>query len=329
MTAAAAIIGAGWRTPLGAEVGPVVDRLLAGAVAKAPLTRFPAATYPLQRAAVVAGEPTRSKHARFLRRMALHAIDATGVALAAAARVGVVPGPRVGLYAAVGGLRAHWDDIMAALVRQHDDGIDAWARGLGQIHPFWMLRHLSNNTHALLATDTGARGDGATFGGASAGGQALSAAIRALAAGAVDGAVVVAYDSLLEPETLVELGLREGADVVPGEAAAAVVLARPAGAHAAHPRLRAATGADGSRGRPADRTVAEVVARVTADHRDPGAPPSPLDVVAAMGQLGAATAVVQAIALAELLGRGAHGPHALATATGAPGLASAVLVELP
>lgn len=326
---AAAIVGAGWRTPLGADVGSAVDRLLAGDSAAAPLTRVPAATYLLQRAATVAGEPTRSRHARFLRRMALHAIDASGEALAAAAQVGVVPGPRVGLYAAVGGLRAHWDDLMAALVRQQDDGADAWARGLGQIHPFWMLRHLSNNTHALLAADTGARGDGATFGGATAGGQALSAAIRALAAGAIEAAVVVAYDSLLEPESLVELGAREGADVVPGEAAAARVLVRLEGAHAGLPRLRAATGADGSRGRPADRTVAAAVARLTGDPADPAAPPWPLDVARAMGQLGAATAVVQATALAEVLGRGGHGSRAFATATGAPGLASAVLVELP
>ena len=323
---AAAIVGVGWRTPLGRDVAGAVDRLLAGDVAAAPLTRIPAASYQLRRAAVVADEPARSKHARFLRRMALHAIDAAGEALTAAAAAGVVTGPRVGLYAAVGGLRAHWDDIMAALARQRDDGADAWARGLGTIHPFWMLRHLSNNAHALLAADSGARGDGATFGGASAGAQALAAAIRALAAGAVDAAIVVAYDSLLEPETLVELGAREGDDVVPGEAAAALVLVAaddPRGA--GRVRVRAATGADGERGRPADRTVAAAVDRVTVGV----AAATPLDVVGAMGELGAAASPVQAIALAELIGRGGHGARAAATATGAPGLVGAIVVELP
>ena len=150
--ARAAIVGAGWRTPLGNDIAATVDRVLAGDEAAAPITRFPAATYQIQRGATVASAPARSKHARFLSRMALHAIDAAGVALAEAAQLGVVPGPRMGIYAAVGGLRAHWDDIMAALVRQDDSGADAWARGLGQIHPFWMLRHLSNNAHALLAT---------------------------------------------------------------------------------------------------------------------------------------------------------------------------------
>ncbi len=324
MIARAAIVGAGWRTPLGHDRAAVVDRLLAGDRAAAPLTRFPSASYVLQRAATVATEPGRSKHARFLRRMALHALDAAGEALAAAATVGVVPGPRLGIFAAVGGLRAHWDDIMAALVRQQADGEGAWARGLGQIHPFWMLRHLSTNAHALLATDTGARGDGATFGGASASGQAVAAAGRALAVGAVDAALVLAYDSLLDPETLVELGAREGEAAVPGEGAAAIVLVAaddPRGAGRA--RVAAATAADEARGRPEPRTLAAAIERLGGQ-----GVASPLDVAAAMGELGAAATLIQTIALTELVGRGLY-TCTLATATGAPGLASAVIVEAP
>jgi hypothetical protein len=328
VTATAAIVGTAWRTPLGHDLVDVLNRMLAGEDAARPLTRIPAATYQLQRAATVEREPARSKHARFLRRMALHAMDAAGEALATAAQRDVVPGPRMGLYAAVGGLRAHWDDIMAALVRQQDDGADAWARGLGQIHPFWMLRHLSNNTHALIATDTGARGDGATFGGATAGAQALAAAARALAAGAVDAALVIAYDTLLEPETLVELGAREGERAVPGEAAAAMVLVAaddPRGA--GRRRLAAATAADGSRGRPADRTVAAAVARLTDPARR--CDDAIVDVEATQGQLGAATSVVQAIALDLLVGIPGRPVCRIATATGAPGLAAAVRVGRP
>lgn len=326
---AAAIVASAWRTPLGSDVGRAVDRVQAGERAAAALTRVPRGTYVVQQAAVVGGEPARSKHGRFLGRMALHALDAAGEALAAAAPHDVVPGPRMGLYTAVGGLRAHWDDIMGALVRQADDGADAWARGLGAIHPFWMLRHLSNNAHALLAMDAGARGDGATFGGATASGQALAAAIRALAAGATDAALVVAYDSLLDPETLVELGAREGDAIVPGEAAAALVLVRAEDARAARaPRVRAATAADGSRGHPHARTIDHARARIDGDARAAPAVAA-LDVVAAMGDLGAATAAVQAIALAHLLPRGDRGPCALATSRGAPGLAAAVLGEVP
>lgn len=328
MIAPAALVGAAWRTPLGHERAAVLERLLAGDSAVAPLTRVPAASYVLQRAAAVAAEPARSKHARFLRRMACHALDAAGAALAEAAELGVVPGPRMGVFAAVGGLRAHWDDIMAALVEQRDDGDGAWARGLGRIHPFWMLRHLSNNAHALCAADTGARGDGATFGGGTAGAQALAAAGRALAAGALDAALILAYDTLLEPETLVELGAREGDAVVPGEAAASLVLVAGHDPRAAgRARVRCATAADGARGRPHDDTLAAAVARALA-HRLPTSPTPLAALTDAMGELGAATAPVQAIALAELAARD-PARHGLATATAAPGLASAVHVELP
>src|SRR4029077_1731 len=109
------------------------------------------------------------------------------------------------------------------------------------LHPFWMLQHLSNNAHALAAEELGARGDGLTLAGANAGAEALAAASAALAVGAVDAALVVAYDTLLEPETLIELAGRggyagvasppgpygaAGGGVASGEAAAGVLLER-------------------------------------------------------------------------------------------------------
>ena len=98
--------------------------------------------------------------------------------------------------------------MMPALARQEPDGARAWERGLHLLHPFWMLQHLSNNAHALAATELGALGDGLLLAGANAGAQALGAAARALACRAIDAAIVVAYDTLLEPETLVELANR-------------------------------------------------------------------------------------------------------------------------
>src|SRR4029077_17320164 len=116
--------------------------------------------------------------------------------------------------------RAHWDDMMPALARQTipgdgdidgtADGAQLWERGLKLLHPFWMLQHLSNNAHALSAAELGARGDGLTLARANAGAEALAAASAALEVGAVDAALVVAYDTLLEPETLVELATRGG-----------------------------------------------------------------------------------------------------------------------
>jgi 3-oxoacyl-[acyl-carrier-protein] synthase I len=339
----AAVTGWAWRTPLGVTVDDAVARLLAGERAAQPNPRFPAASYACTLAAAVPAEPRPSRHRKFLRRMGLLAVEAAAEALAMA---GVGGGDRLGLFFGYGGLRAHWDDFMPALARQEPDAADAWARGLKLLHPFWMLHHLSNNAHALLAIDLGARGDGLTLGGANAGAQALAAAERALAAGSVDAALVVAYDSLVEPETLVELGARgaataagladlaapydeRAAGFVPGEAAAALVLARDGG----FGRVTALDAADGSPGEPAPALLAELAARLAArgapvvdgaaigrqafDDAERAAlagvvgPGAPLTAtLAATGHVGGAAAVVQAIALLATLRRGVVAPVA-------------------
>jgi 3-oxoacyl-(acyl-carrier-protein) synthase len=383
---AAAITGVALRTPLGNDLQRAADRLLAGERAACRNTRFPVDSYECQWAAPVAGEPAPTKHKRFLRRMGLFAIEAATEALA---QSGLKGGPRLGLFCGYGGLRAHWNDMMAGLAGQRPDGVGAWERGLKDIHPFWMLKHLSNNAHALLAADIGARGEGVTFGGANAAAQAIASATRALAAGAVDAAVVVAYDSFLEPETLVEQAARgalvksdapmapydRGAcGAIPGEAAAAIVLERDAGDRA-WATIAAAAGADGNRGEPAVATIESVVRRVFAHQSiidGAGRATPPLDdaeraaiarvtgsgarlicTVAATGQTGGAGPLVRAMLVAECLRRGTlppiaglrranEGPlipviehqstslkEAIVVHTGAPGLASAVRVEVP
>jgi 3-oxoacyl-[acyl-carrier-protein] synthase II len=375
----AAIAGWAWRTPLGRTIDEAMARLLAGERATVAGPACPAA-------APLPGEPARSRHARFLRRMGLFGLE---VAHEALARSGVAGGPRVGLFAGVGGLRAHWDDMMAALADQRDDGERAWERGLRDVHPYWMLRHLSNNAHALASVDLGLRGEGATYGGATGGAQALAAAARALEDGAIDAALVVAYDSLLEPETLVELAARRAiaeaatpaapydeaaAGFVPGEAAAALVLVRAGDAAAPLALVEAQGTADGAGAEPGAAAIARAAARLaegagvvdgaarawpeldTAERAalaEAVAPGTPLVAIsAAMGQLGAAACVVQAIALAEALRRGALPPIAglarpaagplapvvragptaarvaLGISTGAPGLVGAVRVEV-
>lgn len=237
---AIAIAGYAWRVPKAIGPNPF------------------ASSYRLQRVARIEQAPARSRNERFLRRMGLYGMEVAHEAFAAA---GIPAGPRYGFFTGVGGLRAHWDDMLAALANQDDSGADAWERGLKDVHPYWMLRHLSNNVHALASAELALRGEGATFGGADGGAQAIAGARRAIADGAVDAALVVAYDSLLEPETLVELGEREAPDFVPGEAAAAIVLV-PASVDGGARPLRLAS-----------------VDRITP----------------VMGHLGAATAVVQAI----------------------------------
>jgi 3-oxoacyl-[acyl-carrier-protein] synthase II len=335
-----AITGWAVRTPLGGTVEQLTDRLLAGDRAAQRNTRFPSDTYACRLAALIADPPRPSPHSRVLRRMGLFALEVGHEALAQAR---CATGPRLGLFSAMGGLRAHWNDIMPALAEQRPDLSDCWNRGFKNLHPFWMLQHLSNNAHALLAQDIGARGDGVTFSGSNAGAQALASAARALEDGAVDVAVVIAYDSLIEPETIVEMAARgdlatcdledlaapydeAASGMVPGEAAAALVLERPAQAGSrARSYLAAADGADGQNQQPRIETVVRTAAalangdrlvdgcacgRPAADadevrglERVLATPVRVIAIQAATGLLGAATAAVQAIALSSLLRR--------------------------
>lgn len=337
----AAITAWAWRTPLGNTIDGVMARLHAGERAAQPNPHFPAGTYACKLAAAIPDPPERSPHARILRRMGLHGFAAGRDALLAS---GVSRGPRLGLFAAVGGLRAHWDEIMTALAGQRDDLVDSWERGFKRLHPLWMLRHLSNNTHALLAQDLDCRGEGATYGGASAGAQALAAAIRALADRAIDAALVVAHDSLIEPEALVDMAARgvvatcglhelaapyhaQSRGFVPGEAAAALVL-EPCDAAEGRvlAMLQARETADGSKDLPEPATVAALARALHAGDTivdgaaqalaawDAGERRALADIMGAdallgavqsgLGQLGAAASLVQAICLAEMLRRG-------------------------
>ena len=386
-----AIVGQAWRTSLGRTIDGAIEQLLGGK--RAAIASPRAAGYACAVVAPITDEPVKSRQARFLRRMGLFGLEVAQEAFAAA-NLGL-DGDRIGLFAGVGGLRAHWDDMLKALANQAEDGADAWARGLRDIHPYWMLRHLSNNVHAISAMELGLRGEGATYGGATGGAQAIAAAARALMAGAIDAALVVAYDSLLEPETLVELGARRAATLetepskiapaydaraagcVPGEAAAALVLVRADQAPGAL-RVIATDGADGEREEPSSHAIARTLrsllsrddalaaidgaARAWPD-RDAAeravlgeliATTTPLTAItSSFGQLGAATSVIQTIALGALLCAGRlpaiagldepvpgalvpvtavrsfDGRVAIGLSSGAPGLCATVRVERP
>ncbi len=401
MTDAAAITAWAWRTPLGSG-DLVMPRLLLGERAARPNARFDTSSYAASLGCAILQPPQTNRNRRFLRRMGCYAVEVAREAYAAwqerqGAQAGDVGDPagepdgeRIGLFFGYGGLRAHWDELMPAFAGQNADGEGAWQRGLTLLHPHWMLQHLSNNAHAVAAQELGARGEGATFGGANAGAQALSAALRSLAAGAVDVALVVAYDSLNEPETLVELAERHllnchGGDYaapydlaaqgfVPGEAAAALVLQRRADAKQPLGVVQARDGADGENGLAHCATLARLAASLAqAGDAVDGAgmaqvgydlaerealalavgADAPLTCVSsALGHCGAATAVVQSIALLQCLQQqilapiaglqhaspgplqavlDAHhfvGQAAIGLSTGTPGLAGVIRVAL-
>ncbi|MBL0217266.1 MAG: hypothetical protein IPQ07_25735 [Myxococcales bacterium] len=325
-----AMIARAWRTPLGHSIEAAMARLYAGERAA---SLDPRAGYTCTTIAPLLMQPAASRQARFLGRMGLFGLEVATEALAAS---GIVGGPRIGVFCGVGGLRAHWEDMMAAFAGQTDDGQRMWERGLKDVHPYWMLRHLSNNVHALASAALGLRGEGATFGGGNAGAQAMAAASRALWDGALDAALVIAYDSLLEPETLVELGARrsathapvaglvapyaaDAAGFVPGEAAAAIVLVREATAPHAWIDVRDGAGSEPDVTTTLARCAADLGAGATmiagAARAWPELDREERELIAALvapdaaliapsaaiGQVGAATSVVQAITLAEAM----------------------------
>jgi 3-oxoacyl-(acyl-carrier-protein) synthase len=263
----------------------VVERLLLGERAATESPLFDARSYPCRLGAAVA-PPLPSRHRRFLRRLGLLALEAAAEALSharSAPGFPAVPGERLGLFFGYGGLRAHWEDVMPALAGLGDPELPltaTWQRGLKLLHPFWMLLHLSNNAHALCAEELRILGEGVTYGGANAGAQALAGAQAALAVGAVDVALVVAHDSLIEPEVLIDLGMGGGlaagglaalrapydaaaAGYVPGQATAALVLERPLAAGArALLWVDAVDGSDGQSGEPDATALAAVAGRL-------------------------------------------------------------------
>lgn len=335
------VVGSALRTPLGNTAAQVVDALCAGRSAVVANNRFDASTYPCSIAATIATPPSATPHARFLRPIARHALDVANEAMQAA-KLDDVSATRRGVFVGMGGLSPDWDDLMPAFCGQQPDGNQMWQRGLRRFHPFWMLKHLSNNAHALIAHELQLRGDGATFCGGNAGAQALTAAQAALHEGAIDAALVVAYDSLIEPGSLID-GAARGAfstappeafiaaycpgatGACPGEAAAAMVLRlEPRADDRSSFSCVATHGADGEISTPLVHTVMRGFLQLANDElvvdgAALGMPPfdeaersfvnarlSHARVTAlqsASGQLGAAATPVQAIVLCERLSR--------------------------
>ena len=274
-----AVTGWAWRTPLGNTVEEGMKRLLAGERAAREHHHFDASTFECRVAAPISGKPAPTKQAKFLKRMALFGVEVAREALQSGTGT-QVPGDRVGVFFGYGGLRAEWEDLMPALAQQHESGKNGWNQGFQLLHPFWILRHLSNNSHAIAAEELQLTGEGVTFAGANAGAQAVSGAIAALRAGVIDKALVVAHDSLIEPETLVAFSSiaslatqsvaelvasydARGTGYVPGEAAAAIILERADAAGArALAYVEAADSAGGQEGEPGRDTIAHALARV-------------------------------------------------------------------
>jgi len=357
-----------------------------------PNARFDASTYACPLGAAIPGEPAPGKHARFLKRTALFGVEAGAQAFAHAKPI--ASGSRLGLFYAVGGLRAHWNDILPALEAQQPDFAGSWERGLKRLPPFWMLHHLSNNAHALLAADLAAKGDGITTAARTrAHRRSPPRVMRSPPEASTPrwSSVPTRFSSPRRfwrwaPEVRFPLRPIRRVSRRPTPLSRGTRSRRGRGGggpRASHGRRRACAGPRRSgrvrgrlprRARPA--TLATTASRITrgdecavdgAAFADPrrdraerevlgalAGPELPLfSIAAATGRLGAATSIVQLIALASLLRRGELPPIAalvepapgpllaltrrqatsgramLGVSTGAPGLAAAIRVWLP
>ena len=276
-----AVIGWALETPLGGSIEAHVDALCRAPVLR-PVTRPP--------------PPAGGRHHRLLGALGGAAVD---VALAAVADAGgaltTVDRVRLGVYAAVGALRADWEHLAPAFADQREDGADAWALGLGRLHPLWMLRFLSNGAHGACAAELGAGGDGATFSGPAAVAAAVAAAEDALAAGVIDAAVIVAADSLCSTEAMLELASRR-ADAVPAAAVAALVVCGD-GQAAARAHLAAVASVDHQHLDPSPDAIAAVRAQL-------GAGAAGFATRRHLGEVGAAALAIDVIVAAAMRARG-------------------------
>src|SRR5919204_384729 len=113
-TVSTAIAGQAWRTPLGGSIEAVTSRLLAGEHAIRPAPHAVPDGCRLRCAIADGAAPSRSD--RFLDRLGWLALDAARDAMA---KAGLAPRDsrleRTALFAATGGLRPRWNEMLPAL----------------------------------------------------------------------------------------------------------------------------------------------------------------------------------------------------------------------
>lgn len=284
---AVCVVGARWRTPWDGE-GPhcLPAEDVGEAVRRAMLDGDVVRVTPR-------GEATGGRAARLIDAVAGHAI-ACGKELTLAHQL--VPDDRLGLYVGNGGLRANWQDLWTPMQQQQRDAAESWQRGLGRMHPLWMLRFLSNNAHGMLAAEIGSRGEGVVCSGPLGGAEALMAAQAALLDEVIDLAMVVCYDARSAPE--VELDRRRSGDARLGVDLAVALLLAPAAAHPRAPRFSILTErSDATEWSDANATPASadsLSGRFTGLDTGAVAPALPLALAAAGKQLAASTAATPA-----------------------------------
>lgn len=304
MTVALLPASAAALTPL----GDLEDTLAAIARGERAGVRDPALGLVVAR---LAAPPPPKRQARIAGELAALTVDVARRAIAACR----VDPARVGCFVAAGDPRVHWADLAPAMAEQTADATSSWTRGIGRLHPLWMLRYLSNAAHGLVAAELGLVGDGATFAGAAAVASALEAADRALEDGTIDAALVLALDDVASDEAALELEARNPA-LVPACAIAAVVVTR-----VADDAMLVVDAVDGVAHElePSAEAIAAVRSRLAPADRQ-------VDVRSHVGWAGTAAPLVDLLVAARQIAERSY-TSASITAAGVPGQIGAMRIE--
>jgi 3-oxoacyl-[acyl-carrier-protein] synthase II len=260
----AVITGAGCVTALAFGLGATYEAIREGATGVRALPDAPAGS-GLERAALV--EPPWLRTAvpreleaqiKFLSGSGALAVEATAEACAEAGlQASAIPPERRGLYLAQMD-SGDWacgafHDAMRAAAPELDElpAQEALNRAcVRKVKPFFMLESLKNNAFSFLATQFELRGPNTSVAGyAGPTWACLDLAVRSLARGSLDAAVVVAAARAASETARAELDAL-GLDLSPGEAAAALVMERRAEAHARGAPVRAVVLGTGASTRP-------------------------------------------------------------------------------
>ncbi len=143
---------------------------------------------------------------------------------------------RTGVFAgSPGGKYRHQYDYLPVLAAVHGDHARFGDRAMEQVHPMWLLRTLPNNVLGYVGMQYRLKGPNHNFTDHSVSGtQAIAEAARYMQEGAIDRAIVVAYESAVEPEGIAyyaSLGLLSSRGLHPFDADRdGTVLAEGAGA---------------------------------------------------------------------------------------------------
>jgi len=248
------ITGSGAVCGSGNSAGAILDEIVAGRSAIAPIAQWDTTGWPVAVAAEVADFNPRAlvedrKLHKLIRRTdmfglyaASQAIDASGViaarnALDAEAQATL--SDRSGLYVGSGGGAYNTQYEYFPLMSETGGALGGFGRELTNVvNPMWLLRTLPNNVLCHVGIKYNLKGSNACITNHSCGGTlAVIEAAEALRHGEADRAVAVGHDALIEPQMVLyyhQCGLLAGDTIRPfdagrsgsvfGEGAGAVVL---------------------------------------------------------------------------------------------------------